>query len=177
MASVVLTLIGPDRPGLVEMIAQTVADHEGNWLESRMSRLAGQFAGILRAEVPEDRAPALEAALRELAGRGLRVVVEQSEAGTPPGERHALSLELVGTDRPGIIREIAQALAARGVNVDELHTECTTAPMSGEALFKATARLHAPPGLTAEDLGEELEKISADMMVHIELTPTEPPAG
>ncbi|MCH2169614.1 ACT domain-containing protein [Myxococcota bacterium] len=170
MASLVLTLIGPDRPGLVEMIAQTIADHGGNWLESRMSRLAGQFAGILRAEVPEDRAPDLEAALRELADRGLRVVVEQSQAGTATDARRALSLELVGTDRPGIIREISQALAARGVNVDELHTECSTAPMSGEALFKATARLHAPPDLTDQELGEELEKISADMMVHIELT-------
>ena len=51
MPTLVLTLIGPDRAGLVEAVAAVVADHGGNWLESRMSRLAGQFAGILEVEV------------------------------------------------------------------------------------------------------------------------------
>ncbi|NCF90353.1 MAG: glycine cleavage system protein R, partial [Verrucomicrobiaceae bacterium] len=49
--SVILTVIGADKPGLVERLATIVADHHGNWLESRMARLAGQFAGILQVEV------------------------------------------------------------------------------------------------------------------------------
>ena len=76
--SIVLTLIGPDRPGLVELLAQTVSAHEGNWLESRMSRLAGQFAGILHVEVPENQSEALQRALTTLASNDLRVVVESS---------------------------------------------------------------------------------------------------
>ena len=47
----VLTVIGDDRPGLVEALAETIAAHEGNWLESRMSHLAGKFAGLLRVSV------------------------------------------------------------------------------------------------------------------------------
>ncbi len=47
MADLVLTLIGPDRPGLVEAVAEPIAAHGGNWLESRMAHLAGQFAGIV----------------------------------------------------------------------------------------------------------------------------------
>ena len=53
MTDLVLTLIGSDRPGLVEAVAEVIAGHGGNWLESRMAHLAGKFAGILRVEIPE----------------------------------------------------------------------------------------------------------------------------
>src|SRR5215208_771327 len=55
LATLVMTVIGADRPGLVQMVAARVADHGGNWLESRMCRLGGQFAGILRIEVAKER--------------------------------------------------------------------------------------------------------------------------
>ncbi len=166
--SLVITLIGPDRPGLVEVVAQTVSAHEGNWLESRMSRLAGQFAGILRVEVPENRSEALGRALAALASQDLRVVVESSAEGKTSGKEHHLVLQLVGTDRPGIVREISQALAKRGVNFDELHTEISTAPMSNERLFHATANLRVPPSLSIPDLRSHLEMISIDLIVDID---------
>ena len=62
----VMTVIGPDRTGLVDSVAGLVAEHGGNWLESRMSRLGGHFAGILRVEVPSEKEPALVAALKRL---------------------------------------------------------------------------------------------------------------
>ena len=58
MTDLVLTLIGPDRPGLVESLAKRVTAHGGNWVESRMAHLAGQFAGILRVEVPPENVAA-----------------------------------------------------------------------------------------------------------------------
>ena len=103
--SIVLTLIGPDRPGLVELLAHTVSAHGGNWLESRMSRLAGKFAGILHVEVPENQSEALRRALTALASNDLRVVVESSAGDDASRKERKLSLELVGTDRPGIVRE------------------------------------------------------------------------
>ena len=71
-----MTVIGDDRPGLVESVSQVVAAHGGSWQESRMARLAGKFAGILRAEVPEDKVDALKAELRELASGGIHIIVE-----------------------------------------------------------------------------------------------------
>ena len=47
----ILTIIGEDKPGIVESLAEVIADHSGNWLESSMSHLAGKFAGILRVGV------------------------------------------------------------------------------------------------------------------------------
>jgi glycine cleavage system regulatory protein len=167
----VLTVIARDKPGLVETLSQTVAAHDANWLGSRMARLAGEFAGIVEVSVAEDKAEALRDALLALEERGLRVHVQESSSATGPEGSRRLYLELVGNDRPGIVREISQALARRGVNVDELETSCESAAMSGDALFRATARLQVPAELTLETLGDELERIAGDLMVDLSLAP------
>lgn len=171
--SLVLTAIGDDRPGLVESLSQAVADHGGSWQESYMAHLAGKFAGILRAEVPTDRAASLEAALRQLASTGLQVVVEASRH-QAAGEARSLLLELIGLDHPGIVRDISHALASRGINVDELTTELTNAPMSGEPLFKARVQLRLPADASIDDLRDTLEALANDLMVDITLDDSEP---
>jgi len=167
--SLVLTVIGPDRPGIVQQLAQTVAEHDANWLQSRMAHLAGQFAGILRVGVPEHKATALSAALEQLATEGLRVVIERTVTGLETGKRQLLRLDLVGSDRPGIVRDISRALADRGVNVEDLTTECDAAPMSGGTLFRATADLQAPHDLSLDELRGILEELASDLMVEITL--------
>ena len=167
--SLVLTVIGPDQPGLVEALAQTVADHGGSWEGSRMARLAGHFAGILEVRVPGEGAAPLFKALHQLEGRGLRVIVEDARNTAEPAASRQLALELVGQDRPGIIRDISAGLTAIGVNVAELSTECSPAPMSGETLFSAKALLHLPATRSVDELREVLEKIAADLMVDIDL--------
>lgn len=164
----VMTVIGKDRPGLVESVAKVIADHGGNWLESRMCRLGGMFAGILRAEIAPDREAALAAALQELRLKGLTIGVQADQ---PPAAKPGkfTRLEIVGQDRPGIVRQISSALAGQGVNVEELDTECESAPMSGETLFKATAKLSIPPGCDLARLKAELEKIAADLMVDVSI--------
>jgi len=164
-----MTVIGPDRPGLVGSVAALVAECGGNWLESRMSRLGGQFAGILRVEVPSENESPLVAALRKLESRGLTVVVHPDQPNPTPVPGRQSVLEIVGQDRPGIVREIAHALASFGVNVEELQTECASAAMSGETLFKAHARLSIPEACDAAQVRQQLEKIAADLIVEISL--------
>jgi len=167
--SLVLTILGQDRPGLVDSLAQVVAEHGGNWVESRMAHLAGQFAGILRVEVDPQQAEPLTAALKNLAGAGLEAVVRPDRAPPIDVKQPLVQLSLVGQDRPGIIREISHVLAAHGVNVEELSTECTNAPTTGQSLFRATAKLRLPPHVTAVTLRDALEKVAADMMVDVTL--------
>jgi glycine cleavage system regulatory protein len=165
----VMTVIGKDRPGLVESIAETVSRHGGNWLESRMCRLGGEFAGILRIHVEASNEKALLAELQGLHGRGLTIVAQPGAetAGIIPGS--LTELELVGQDRPGIVREISHALARHGVNVEELTTECASAPMSGEPLFRAKASLSIPPSCDLAELREELERIGGNLLVDVSL--------
>jgi glycine cleavage system regulatory protein len=164
-----MTVIGQDRPGLVESVAALVTEHGGNWLESRMSRLGGHFAGILRVEVPGENEPALVAALKKLDSRGLTVVVHPDQPKPMLASPRQSVLEIVGQDRPGIVREITRALAGFGVNVEELETECASAAMSGETMFKARARLSIPESCDTAQVRQQLEKIAADLIVEISL--------
>jgi glycine cleavage system regulatory protein len=167
--SLVLTILGPDRPGLVESIARLVAEHEGNWLESRMAHLAGQFAGILRVEVEESRAESLTQSLAGLTKSGLDTVVHPDPAIALPADRPLVKLDLLGQDRPGIVRQISGVLAALGVNVEELNTHCRAAAETGQPLFHATADLRLPPDVSEDDLRIALENVAADLMVDVKL--------
>jgi len=171
-SSLVLTVIGPDRPGLVESIAETVTRYEANWIESRMSHLSGQFAGLLRVDVPEHQTKALVTALEALTESGLRVQVIASPAQARPtadAGGHTTVLELVGQDRPGIVREVSHALATRGVNVEDLETYCSSAPMSGETLFHARAALRLPSDAVLTELRKALEELGDELMVDVSL--------
>ena len=165
----VLTVLGEDRPGLVESLSQVIAAHDGNWLESRMSRLAGKFAGILRASVPESEIEALTDTLRELESQDLKLLIEWSANDEPAQAYQILKFDLIGNDRVGIIHDISQALATHGVNIDELNTDYLSAPMSGEMLFKASALIRVPLEVAVADLQTHLEHIAHDLMVDIAL--------
>ena len=163
--SFVLTVIGDDRPGLVEQLSDQVLAAGANWEEGRMARLAGKFAGILRVTVDSSQAERLTTALGTLQAAGLRVVVERSQVDQVPFR--TIGLELVGHDRPGVIREIARVLTRRGVNIEEIETEVTSAPMTGDGLFRARARLRIPPELGVGELRALLESLAADLMVDL----------
>jgi len=171
----VMTVIGRDRPGLVESLASIIADHGGNWLESRMCRLGGEFAGILRVLVPVENQNALKQDLGQLQSQGLTVVVQTDQSQPAFQSRRLMTLELVGHDRPGIIRQITHVLVNQGVNIEELNTECVSAPMSGETLFKAQAKLLIPYSCNLARLRTELEKLADELMVDLTLGGFEPP--
>lgn len=168
MTNLVLTLIGPDRPGLVESMAERVAAHGGNWLGSRMAHLAGQFAGILHVEVPDEGVAALRSSLAELESQGIRIVA-QGGTTSAPGVGRTMELGLVGQDHPGIVRDVAQVLVRHGVNIEELTTDRTSAPMAGGRLFTTRARLQVPEGANADELRRDLEAIADDLMVDLTL--------
>ncbi|QLC72689.1 glycine cleavage system protein R [Pseudomonas sp. LPB0260] len=168
MEHLVLTVIAQDQPGLVERVAQCVANHGGNWLESRMSRMAGQFAGILRIAVPAEARAELVEELQGLGAQGIRVLLADSGA-EPVCSWKPILLDLVGNDRPGIVRDITSLLTAQGVNLESLVTEVMPAPMSSEPLFHAEALLAVPLELSLEVLQGKLEALADDLMVELNL--------
>lgn len=168
MASLILTVVGPDRPGLVRALSEAVAARGGSWLESRMARLAGQFAGIVLVEAPE----ALLDDLRALEGQGLRILTQSGATGAAEAAvRPRLKLEVVGNDRPGIVRDIAQVLAGCGVNIEELTTGVASGSFSGEALFRITAMVRAPDAAAVEATRTGLEELGNELMVDIQPVP------
>ena len=176
MATLVLTVIGDDRAGLVDALAEPIAAHGGNWDRSHMARLAGKFAGIVVVSVPDERTDALTAELRTLAAQGLLdVSVAIASTDAPETDDDLLQLRLIGQDRPGIVREVASALAQRNVSIEELETSAASAPMSGELLFEAVATLRVPAGTDPADVRSILESIANELMVELDVS--EPPSS
>ena len=169
IASLVVTVIGPDRPGIVSKLSAQAQRFGANWSGSRMASLAGQFAGIVHFEVPPENAEALAAALRDLESSDLRVVIARGEGAPVSPGRRAVKLELVGHDRPGIVRDLSGSLAERGVSIEELHTEIVSGAMSAEHLFKVKALLLVPNSVSNDELRRGLEALANEMMVDIAL--------
>ena len=166
---IILTTIGPDRKGLVDALSKTVLEHEGNWLDSRLCRLGGQFAGIVSVSLPEANLGAFSATLDSLESSGLRTSITRDVTSAPAPVLRTMRLSVVGQDRPGIIRKLAAALVQNGANVEELTSSQTSAPMSGETLFKATFVVGVPVGKSEEDLAQQLEAVAADLMVEVQV--------
>lgn len=168
--SLILTVIGDDRPGLVGELSTAISAHQGNWLESSMAQLAGKFAGIVEVSVDVAQADTLRNALGQL--KGLKVTIESASAQKSALKGRRLKLALVGHDRIGIVREVSMVLAKHAVNVESLDTHTSSAPMSAALLFHAVAELTAAPDLDVGALTAELERISNDLMVDITLDQT-----
>ena len=170
--SLLISFVGPDRPGLVEQLARAVSSAQGNWLESSMSSLAGHFAGIVRISLPENERPALESALSSLSGEQLQIQVydetSAANADTPSGE--PIHVSIVGIDRPGIIHEVSQAFVWAQLNIARMTTEISSAPMSGENLFHSNIELQATATLDLEELERKLDAIASTLSVEIDLS-------
>jgi glycine cleavage system regulatory protein len=164
----VLTVLAPDKAGQVESIAECVAAHQGNWLESQMARMGGHFAGILRVEVPASQRASLIEALEQLKDRGIGVLIEPTVP-LDTGLWKPVDLSLTANDRPGIVRDISRLLARHGVNVERLSTAISSAPMSNESLFQAQAHLAVPEGLSLADLQRAFETLADELLVDLNL--------
>ena len=174
LTTFVMTVIGPDRTGLVDSLARTIADRGGNWLESRMGHLGGQFAGLMRVEVAAEQADSLRAALEALEGPELRVIVQTDSAPASAVNGSLAMVDLVGQDRPGLLREITGVFARHGLNVEELESERSAAPQGGGTLFNASATVYVPESADLDAVGDDLERIAADLLVDIQLAPGAP---
>jgi glycine cleavage system regulatory protein len=164
----VLTIVASDRPGIVQAVADVVAHHGGNWMDSSMVRLGGEFAGIVRVSVAQENADALEASLVALKDQGLAITVQAASAG-PTMAGTSAHLMVSGADHPGIVRDISMSLAECGVSIEELHTEQFPASMTGQSMFQASALVLIPSGQGLDGLRERLERLAQDIMVEIDI--------
>jgi glycine cleavage system regulatory protein len=170
MATLILTVIGDDRPGLVSALSAPISAHGASWERSQLSHLAGKFAGIVLVAVAEAQLDALVTDLRALSSQGLQVLVERADEAAEEQVSQRLLLELLGDDHPGIVAEISASLAAQEVSIEELSTEVRDAPMSGGTLFEASAVLVAPPAMSTDTLRSLLEGLANELMVEISLS-------
>jgi methionyl-tRNA formyltransferase len=167
--SLVVSIVGADRPGIVSLLSDRAQRFRANWAASRMTRLAGEFAGMVHFEVPRENADAMATALRGLESSGLQVVIAKSDGADVPTSLRGVELELVGDDRLGIVSSLTKILAERGISIENIHTEIVRSGVSGKQTFKIGAHLLVPVALSVDELRRELGTLARAMMVDIAL--------
>ena len=163
---VILVVAGSDRPGLTKALADAVHAAGGNWLESHLSRLGGKYVGSVLVELDAAALPELEAQVSSVDASGLRVSLVAADQETL-SDGDTLTVELVGQDHPGIVREVTAVLATLGVHIDSLTSSTEHGAWSGEPLFRAEARVTLPQGVDRDKVQAALEAISGEVMVDI----------
>ncbi|MDO5535588.1 MAG: ACT domain-containing protein [Propionibacteriaceae bacterium] len=165
MTTLVLTVIGGDRSGIVSSLADVVARHDGNWDRSQIAELAGAFAGIIIVSVPADRTAALRADLEALPD--LTLAIHEADAAAVDEPTDHLSVELLGNDRPGLVKELTAVFAAHGLSIEQFESGSFDAPMAGGRLFEALLVVPIGPDADLDALRADLERLALELMVDI----------
>ena len=169
MTTLILTVAGADRPGLVAAVADVVDAHGGNWENSSLAELAGTFAGVIEVSVADDRAAELESALRGIQGQGLLTLAVLTGTADATGDDQVLEIQVLGNDRPGLVREISGVLSAHALSIEELATETRDAAMAGGRLFEASVTAKVPSSVDLDALRADLERLASEIQVDITL--------
>lgn len=162
----IISYIGIDRPGLVDQISKIIHEVGGSWQSSRSANLAGMFSGMVHVSMDQSNEGSLSEALSKLKPDSLQISVTPVKAieGAP---KALLEVKVAGADRKGIIREVSSRLSSLGINLEELETQVSPAPMSGETMFSAIAQVSIPQDLNIDHLRDALEQLSDDLIVEI----------
>lgn len=167
MHELAITVIGPDRTGIVADVAEALAGVGANLSDSTMTRLRGHFAMTLICSGPtvEDAEKALEPLTAD--GRLVATVrtAPPDEDERASGEPYLLSVH--GADRLGIVAAVARVVAAAGGNITDLTTRLTG------PLYVLVAEVDLPAE-AAERLSARLAEVATELGVDVILRRAEP---
>lgn len=166
MTTLILTVAGSDRPGLVAAVAAVVDAHGGNWESSQLAELAGVFAGVIQVAVPAEQEEDLQQALRALDGT---LTVSVHTGADAPARDQRITLQILGNDRPGIVREVSAVLRAHDLSIHDMTTETRDAAMAGGRLFEASVAATVPASADLAALRADLERLTSELQVDITL--------
>jgi glycine cleavage system transcriptional repressor len=168
----VLSGLGPDRPGLVAEITAYLTERGANVEDSRMAVLGGEFGVLVLVSGAPDEVAAIErdrAALSEKTG--LELLLRRTR--NPEDHRRAASVPCLVTvealDHEGIVRAVSRALHGAGVNIISLETSSYQAPDTGSPLFRLEARVDLPPEISVSTLRKAMDVVAEEENLDIEV--------
>jgi glycine cleavage system regulatory protein len=164
-----LSVSSDDKPGVVERLSSAIQSCGGNWLESRLANLRGKFVGMIWVSVPNAQGDELKATLAELSKEGISVQIDTSELRGVDNDHSLIAFSVIGPDRTGIVMEISLALSANGINLEELETNLSSAPYSGEAIIEAKGSLSVSDSTDTNSLIEQLTTIADNLGLDLDI--------
>jgi glycine cleavage system transcriptional repressor len=159
----VLSALGPDRPGLVAEVTEYLTERGGNVEDSRMAVLGAEFGILLLVSGTADEIAAIQRDVEALAERtGLGIIVRPTKS--PEEHRRAEVIPCVVTaealDQEGIVRSVSRALHAVGVNIVSLETSAYQAPVTGSQLFRMEVRIDVPTSITVGKVRKAMDAVA-----------------
>ncbi len=165
----VVTILGPDKRGLVAEVTETIAESKANIIESRMMRLGGEFSMMMLLSLQEDQRDECNQTMESFEAKGMEVFVKETDLSRLDKFKGFVPYEVSvwGADHEGIIHAIAEHLSEKHIQFEDVETEVNPAPITGTPLFSMNAEIAAPPTLTLHDLRDELDDLSDQLGVDI----------
>ncbi|NMH60491.1 glycine cleavage system protein R [Alteromonas ponticola] len=164
MQSLIITVIGKDKPGIVDAIAKKVYQQNGNWLSSSFAHMAGMFTGFVEVQVSEDSMDELVTAVGKIPDLDVHSIAVTT---SPTELRNTLTIDVMGNDKPGIVQELTGIFNQFNLNIVSFESRCESAPAWGSLMFKARAVIAVPDDFDEAALQSALENRSNDLVVDI----------
>ncbi|MGD9889062.1 MAG: glycine cleavage system protein R [Halothiobacillaceae bacterium] len=118
-----LTLVGPDRPGIVAAVSRVLLGAGAELGEASMMRLGGLFTIMLMVGIEGDGVN-LKGLLESVRDEyKLRVHVDELNAGLHRRIDPDALITVYGADRAGIVAEVTDALANAGLSITDLRSD------------------------------------------------------
>ncbi len=159
------TISGPDSLGIIKSLAQTTRGLGGEWITSKVMKLDGQFAALMKVTIEQVNEDALKNKLEEQFPQLTFSYAEIVEGKTPPAK--IINLEIDCKDRPGLTKDINNILSNLDLTVENMEFNRFHVSSIGEAVFSAKLALAVPEETSSEDLAEEIETLSDDVRVNV----------
>ena len=166
----VLTAIGPDRPGIVKEISSAIHQSGANLEDSRMAVLAGDFALIVLFSGDAQAILSVEKKCK-----AIEEALDFQITFKPPAQRKAAvdfklyRFHATGLDQPGIVHAISAILAEFDVNVVSLESRLSHAAFHGTSIFTFHAEIQISTDKIMVSLSERLDKACEDLDLDYEL--------
>jgi glycine cleavage system regulatory protein len=163
---IILSIIGPDKPGIVSDISKIVKNHLGNIEKSRMIRLGDFFTIMVLITINREDITNLNNELINYSD--YKISIHELADTFKDINKDIYTIHLNGMDTDGLVYNITHELSKLDINIEELRTNIGNAPMSGLALFSLTARVTHPKldyTLLKEKMGALASKLDVNIIV------------
>jgi len=166
MNSLIISAVGSDRPGIVSELSGAITSHGGNIEKSRMTRLRSDFTIIMLVTVDPKWEESLVVALQAI--KELSITTKDTELNTVI-EGESCHISLSGADNEGIVKVLSKYLEEKSINIIEMDTHISQAPISGSPLFNLNASVSIPGEVDGRDIQSDLSQIAQELGVEIHL--------
>ncbi len=170
----VLLAIGLDKPGIVNLVSSFITGRGCNIEDSKMSVMGEDFALVLLFSGPFSSIEKVKAEIKDLeSAAGLTVLLKDTKAPADRPKEASLPyiIETFGMDHPGIVNEVTGVLHKNKINVEDLETGVSNAPVSGTPVFHMRIKIAVPAAVPVSKLKDELFEVEKKQNLNITLTP------